>query len=84
MQDSETDEEVVDELSILKSEFADFESEFAAKTNSIRQKLKKCFKSIQVVGFPYLILPKTEKYLKYTNIKGEGSGRFKQSLIKLI
>jgi hypothetical protein len=81
MQGDESDEELTDEL--LEEEF-ESETQTATNRNSIRRKLKQCFKSIQVVGFPYLYLPWTDEYLKYTSLKGEGSDRFKESLTKII
>ncbi|XP_065571711.1 uncharacterized protein LOC136034457 [Artemia franciscana] len=81
MQGDENDEELTDEL--LEEEF-ESESESATKRDSIRKKLKNCFKSVQVIGFPYLSLPEEDKYLKYVNIRGKESGRFRQSLTKLI
>ncbi|XP_065572463.1 uncharacterized protein LOC136034896 [Artemia franciscana] len=81
MQGYESDEELTDEL--LEEEF-ESETQTATNRNSIRKKLKQCFKSIQVVGFPYLYLPRTDEYLKYTSLKGEGSDRFKESLTKII
>ncbi|XP_065571707.1 uncharacterized protein LOC136034452 [Artemia franciscana] len=81
MQGDENDEELTDEL--LEEEF-ESESESATKRDSIRKKLKNCFKSVQVIGFPYLSLPEEDKYLKYVNIRGKESDRFRQSLTKLI
>ena len=62
----------------------EYDSEKTKERNVIRRKLKECFKSVTVVGFPYLSLPKEDKYLRYANIKGDGSVRFRQTLTKIV
>jgi len=79
MQGDEEDEDLTYDL--LEGEC---DSETTKERNIIRRKLKECIKYVTVVGFLYLSPPKEYKYLRYANIKGEGSDRFRQTLTKIV